>query len=82
MEVSANIKMIRIAARKVRLVADLIRSKKIGNAINILENTNKKVSEDMKKLIKSAVANAVNNDGLDADKLFISKIFVNEERWE
>ncbi|AHF57419.1 50S ribosomal protein L22 [Spiroplasma eriocheiris CCTCC M 207170] len=70
--------MIRISPRKVSLVADLIRNKKVGEAIVILDNTNKKSSVPVKKLVKSAVANAVNNNGLDADKLFIKEIFVNE----
>ncbi len=78
MEVNAKLKMIRIAPRKVRLVVDLIRSKKIGVAMSILENTNKSSSYDLKKLLKSAIANAVNNNGLEADLLFINKIIVNE----
>ncbi|WP_368486259.1 50S ribosomal protein L22 [Spiroplasma sp. DGKH1] len=78
MNVQAHLRMIRISPRKVRLVADLIRNKKVGEAIVILDNTNKKSSVPVKKLVKSAVANAVNNNGLDADKLFIKEIFVNE----
>ncbi|AHI57355.1 50S ribosomal protein L22 [Spiroplasma mirum ATCC 29335] len=78
MNVQAHLRMIRISTRKVRLVADLIRNKKVGEAIVILDNTNKKSSVPVKKLVKSAVANAVNNNGLDADKLFIKEIFVNE----
>ncbi|AKM53875.1 50S ribosomal protein L22 [Spiroplasma eriocheiris] len=78
MNVQAHLRMIRISPRKVSLVADLIRNKKVGEAIVILDNTNKKSSVPVKKLVKSAVANAVNNNGLDADKLFIKEIFVNE----
>lgn len=78
MEVSAKNNMIRIAARKVRLVADLIRNKKITNAIAILKNTNKRSSKILLKLLNSALANAVENNGLEADSLFISKILVNE----
>ncbi len=78
MEVSAKIKMIRIAPRKVRLVVDLIRGKKIGEAISILENTDKRSSKDIQKLVKSAAANAVNNNGMEADKLYINKVLVNE----
>ncbi len=77
MDVRANLRSIRISPRKVRLVTDLIRNKKVGDAIVILNNTNKKSSVPVKKLVKSAVANAVNN-GLDADLLFIKEIFVNE----
>ncbi len=78
MEAYAKIKLLRVAPRKVRLVIDLIRNKKIGEAISILENTNKRSSEDIKKLLKSAIANAVNNNGMEADKLYINKIMVNE----
>lgn len=77
MDVRANLRSIRISPRKVRLVTDLIRNKKVGDAIVILNNTNKKSSVPVQKLVKSAVANAVNN-GLDADRLFIKEIFVNE----
>jgi large subunit ribosomal protein L22 len=78
MDVRANVRSIRISPRKVRLVTDLIRNKKVGDAIVILNNTNKKSSVPVQKLIKSGVANAVNNNGLDADRLFIKEIFVNE----
>ncbi len=78
MEVTANLKMIRITARKVRLVADLIRSQKVTDAIAILENQNKRCSKVLLCLVKSAIANAVNNNGLEADSLSISKIIVDE----
>lgn len=78
MEAVAKLKTIRIAARKVRLVADLIRGKKVGDALAILENTNKRSVTPIKKLLNSAIANAVNNNGMDADALIISEIFVDE----
>lgn len=78
MEAIAKIKLVRIAPRKVRLVVDLIRGKKIGEAISILENTNKRSAEHIKQLIKSAVANAVNNNGMEADLLYVNKVLVNE----
>lgn len=74
----AEAKMIRISSRKVRLVIDLVRGKKVGDAFNILEYTNKAATPVVKKLIQSAVANAVNNDGNDASKLVITEIYSNE----
>ncbi|WP_339020747.1 50S ribosomal protein L22 [Spiroplasma endosymbiont of Atherix ibis] len=78
MEAKAKLTMIRISPRKVRLVADSIRSKKISEAIAILQNQDKRSSEPVLKLLNSAVANAVNNNGMEADQLFIKTIFVNE----
>lgn len=74
----AHIKLERISPRKARLVADLIRYKDLSNAINILKNTNKKAAPIFLKLLNSAVANAVNNQGMNADKLSVSKVIVNE----
>lgn len=78
MEAKAKLTMIRIAPRKVRLVADSIRNKKISEAVAILQNQEKRSSEPVLKLLNSAVANAVNNNGMEADRLFIKTIFVNE----
>ncbi|WP_339022669.1 50S ribosomal protein L22 [Spiroplasma endosymbiont of Crioceris asparagi] len=78
MEATAKLTMIRISPRKVRLVANTIRNKKIDEAIIILNNLDKKSSEPVLKLLKSAIANAVNNNGAEADKLFVKTILVNE----
>ncbi|WP_339030110.1 MULTISPECIES: 50S ribosomal protein L22 [unclassified Spiroplasma] len=78
MEAKAKLTMIRISPRKVRLVADTIRSKKISEAVAILQNQDKRSSEPVLKLLNSAVANAVNNNGMEADQLFVKTIFVNE----
>ncbi|AKX34608.1 50S ribosomal protein L22 [Spiroplasma litorale] len=78
MEAKAKLTMIRISPRKVRLVADSIRNKKIANAIAILQNQDKRSSEPVLKLLNSAVANAVNNNGMEADRLVVKTIFVNE----
>jgi len=78
MEAKAKLSMIRISPRKVRLVADTIRTKSVANAIASLHNTNKDAAEPVLKLLNSAIANAVNNNGMDADKLFVKTIFVNE----
>lgn len=78
MEVRAVAKHIRIAPRKMRLVVDLIRGKKVGEAIAILKNTPKAGSPVVEKVLKSAIANAENNFSLDANNLYISKIYVDE----
>lgn len=78
MEAKAKLTMIRIAPRKVRLVVDTIRNKKISEAVAILQNQDKRSSEPVLKLLNSAVANAVNNNGMEADQLIIKSIFVNE----
>ena len=67
-----------VTPRKVRLVIDLIRGKNIPEAYDILDNTAKLCAKDIKKLIKSAEANAVNNFGMDADTLYIAEITAND----
>lgn len=66
------------SAQKLRLVANLIRGKKVSKAIDILNYTNKKAAFLLKKVLESAIANAEHNDGADIDILKISKIFINE----
>ncbi|AXK51013.1 MULTISPECIES: 50S ribosomal protein L22 [Spiroplasma] len=78
MEAVAKLQMIRIAPRKMRLVVDTIRNKKIADAVAILMNLDKRAAEPVLKLLNSAVANAVNNNGMEADKLFVKTVFVNE----
>ena len=75
---NASVKMQRVSPRKARLVADLIRYRKVTDALNILRNTYKKTSSILLKLLNSAIANATNNAGLDATKLYISKLLVND----
>ncbi|AZZ65588.1 50S ribosomal protein L22 [Metamycoplasma phocicerebrale] len=76
--VKASVNMQRISPRKARLVADLIRYQSATKALVILQTTNKKASEILLKLLNSAIANATNNNGMDATKLFITKILVND----
>ena len=78
MEVKAIAKYIRIAPRKVRLVADLIRGKSIGEAISILRHTPKAATEAVEKVMNSAVANADHNDKMNVDQLYISEIRIDE----
>lgn len=77
METIAKHRHARSSAQKVRLVADLIRGKKVSQALDILTYTNKKAAVLVKKVLESAIANA-HNDGADIDDLKVTKIFVDE----
>ncbi len=70
--------MIRIAPRKVRLVVDLVRGKDVNEALAILKYTNKRGATAVSKVVKSAAANAVNNQMMDEDNLFIQEIYVDD----
>ncbi len=76
MEARAYLKYARISPRKVEIVLDLIRKKPVNEAMAILKNTPKAASEPVAKLLKSAVANAENNNGMDTSKLYVSQCFV------
>ena len=76
MDVKAIAKEVRISPIKLRLMADLVRGKSTNEAINILNNYNSKSARVIVKVVNSAVANAVNNNKLDANKLFIKEIRV------
>lgn len=78
MEAKAITKNIRISADKARLVADLIRGKKVDEAMSILKNMNKKAARVIEKVLTSAVANATNNHNLNKDKLYVKETYVNE----
>lgn len=75
MEARAHLRHVRIAPRKVQIVCDLIRNQPVGKAIGILKNTPKVASEPLEKLLKSAIANAENNHGMDVEKLYVAEIF-------
>lgn len=77
-EATAMAKNVRLTPRKARLVMDLIRGKDVKIALAILMNTNKAACAPIIKLVKSAAANAVNNFGMDADSLYIAKIWAND----
>ncbi|QTM69027.1 50S ribosomal protein L22 [Buchnera aphidicola (Hormaphis cornu)] len=66
------------SAQKVRIVAKLIRGKKVKDALNILNFNNNKSSCLIKKVLESAIANAEHNNGLDMDSLIIARIIVDE----
>jgi large subunit ribosomal protein L22 len=79
MEATATLRYLKASPQKVRLVADLIRGKKVDEALSILRFTKKSSARDLEKLLRSAVANAENSEaGADSDDLVVSKIYVNE----
>ena len=78
METKAIVRGVRLSADKGRLVADLIRGKKVDQALNVLAFTQKKAAGIIKKALESAIANAEHNDGADIDELRVSLITVDK----
>ena len=78
MEVNATAKYIRIAPRKLRIVLNLIRGKKVSDAFAILKFTPKVGSEVVEKVLRSAVANAEHNNDMNVDNLFVSSCYVDQ----
>ena len=76
MEKRAIARGVRLAPRKARLVADLVRGKKVEEALNILEYTHKRGSRVISTLIRSAVSNVDSQGQVDIDTLFVKTIFV------
>ena len=82
-EARATLRFIRVAPRKARLVVDLIRGKMVNEALSILNFSPKYVSPLVKKVLNSAVSNAMKiaenkNSKIDVDKLFVKKVTVDE----
>lgn len=67
---------IRVSPQKLNLVAQLIRGKKAERALADLTFSSKRISDDVKKTLESAIANAENNHQLDVDNLVVSEAFV------
>ena len=78
METRSIVRGVRLSCDKGRLVADLVRGKKVGQAIDILNFTQKKAAGIIKKALESAIANAEHNDGADIDELKVKTIFVEQ----
>ena len=78
MQATAKVTGVRVTPRKCRLVIDLIRGKKVSDALGILAYLNKSASPVVAKLVKSAAANAVNNNKMDESKLYIKAIYAND----
>ena len=69
---------IRISSRKVKIVIDLIRGKKVDEALAILMYTPKSAAPVVEKLLRSAIANAENNLGMDHESLYVAEVFSNQ----
>lgn len=79
MEAKAEARYIRVSPQKARLVVDLIRGMKAGDAITTLRTTNKRIAPAVEKVLHSAIANAQNrSDSVDVDELVVSAAYVNE----
>ena len=77
-EVRATAKYVRVAPRKARAVVGLIRNLPVAKALEVLQFNTRAVSEDISKVLRSAVANAVNNNGMRADDLYVKLAYVDE----
>ena len=84
-KVTAQLNNLRIAPRKVRLIADRVRGQRVEDAIGMLKYDLRKTAEPMQKLLKSAVANAQNNFKLNSENLYVVDVTVGEgptlKRW-
>lgn len=78
MEIKSTAKTLRIPPRKARLVLDLVRGKSAVEAAAILKFTPNVAAEAVGKILKSAVSNAVNNNELDEEKLYVKACYANE----
>lgn len=78
MKVEAKAKMVRMAPQKARLVIDLIRGKNTSEAKAILKNQTQRSSVVIEKVLDSAIANAVNNNKLNSENLFVSACYIDE----
>ncbi|PYG30305.1 50S ribosomal protein L22 [Pelagimonas varians] len=75
-EAMAKLRMLRTSPQKLNLVAQLIRGKKVDRALVDLTFSKKRIAEDVKKCLQSAIANAENNHGLDVDELVVAEAYV------
>ncbi len=79
MEATATLRYLKASPQKVRLIVDLVRGKKVEEALQILRFTRKAAAKDLEKLVRSAVANVEQKDNApDVDDLVVSKIYVND----
>jgi large subunit ribosomal protein L22 len=78
MHVAAKLSHARISPQKCRLVADMVRGKPVGEALQTLTFTPKKAARIVKKVLESAIANAEHNHGADIDELRVAFITVDE----
>lgn len=76
----AQLSNLKVTPQKARLVVDLVRGKKVADAIDILDFSTKKTAPVLKKLLMSAVANAKDQASVDVDELFVKRIWVDAGR--
>lgn len=76
METKAILRSVHLSAQKGRLIANLIRGKRVDKALNILAFSPQKGAVVIKKILESAIANAEHNNGIDIDELKIKTIYV------
>ncbi|HVC36814.1 MAG TPA: 50S ribosomal protein L22 [Gammaproteobacteria bacterium] len=78
MQVAATHKFARVTPYKARLVADQIRGKQVGQALQILEFSPRRAAQLLKKVLESAIANAEHNNGADIDGLKVARICIDD----
>ena len=78
-EAMAMAKHLRSSPQKLNLVAQTIRGKDAGKALIDLEFSNRRIAQDVRKVLQSAVANAENNHGLDVDRLYVAEAYVGKD---
>ena len=78
MEARAIAKYIRVTPRKAGQIADLVRGKNVNEALAILKFTPRYAASVVAKVLKSAIANAENNNNMDVDKLYVAEICANQ----
>src|SRR5689334_4017190 len=85
MEAKARLRFVRESARKVRIVANMVRGKQIDEAMSLLRFQPRKAARLIRKLLVSAIANAANNEKADIEQLVVKGIVVDEgpilKRW-
>ncbi|KAF0676214.1 50S ribosomal protein L22 [Profundibacterium mesophilum] len=75
-EAMAKVRMLRTSPQKLNLVAAMIRGKKVERALTELAFDKKRISDDVRKCLQSAIANAENNHNLDVDELVVAEAYV------
>ncbi len=78
-EAMAKASMLRTSPQKLNLVAQMIRNKPVDKALNDLTFSKKRIAQDVKKCLQSAIANAENNHGLDVDDLIVAEAWVGKK---
>ena len=78
-EAMAKVRTLRTSARKLNLLAQLIRGKKVSTALADLQFSNKRISTEVRKALESAIANAENNHELDVDDLVVAQAWVGKD---